>query len=653
MPVTVSALQLDNFDNDTLPSDDLFRYANGAWLDRTEIPSDYGSWGAFHVLRELSEKRVNAIITEQTCDDASSESKKIADLYASFMNVDKIEELGTKPITDLMAKVDEIGSVTQLCQYFGWASRHGLDAPFDWDSDADPGNPKRCVMMIGQGGISLPDEEYYRLETHAKIRESFLAHMHKMFELCGLDPSQAALAFDLERQIASFHWDKVRVRDLVEMYCLQTWEDFCAQMPHFDAEAFLAGAKVPTKVLAEVVNAQRSFPADLDTLLDAAHLPAWRAWCRWHIIDSLASFGPKALVEQNHDFYGRVLNGIPELKPRFKRATMLVESAMGEAVGKIYVQRHFPPETKARADELVTNLLEAYRRSISELDWMSEATRAEALTKLSKFRPKIGYPNKWRDYSKLEITSDLIANVLNINSFSLDWTIEQLSRPVDPDEWLMFPQTVNAYYHPLRNEIVFPAAILQPPFFNPDADDAVNYGGIGAVIGHEIGHGFDDAGSTCDGDGKLRNWWQDEDREAFKERTSALVNQYNALHPSQAPDIQVNGELTLGENIGDLGGLSIAYLAWLIATGQDTGNPAPAPIDGFTGAQRFFLGFAQVWAEKSRAQAMRERVTTDPHSPDEFRCNQTVRNLPSFHEAFSVKPGDDMWLAPEERVKIW
>ncbi len=651
--MTVSALELDNFDNSISPCDDLFRHANGAWLDRTEIPPDYGSWGAFHVLHELSEKRVNEIITQQD-GEKGSESKKIADLYASFMNVKKIAELGIKPITDLVAKVDEITNIKQLCQYFGWAIRYGLDAPFDWDPDADPGNPKRYIMMIGQGGISLPDEEYYRLDQHAKIRESFLSHVQKMFELCGIDPAQAQLVVDLETQIASFHWDKVRTRDLVEMYCLQTWDEFVAQMPQFDQEAFLAGAKVPREVLAEVVNAQRTFPANLNSLLDESHLASWRAWCRWHIIDSLASFGPDSLVEQNHDFYGRTLNGIPQLKPRFKRATMMVQSAMGEAVGKIYVQQFFPPETKARADELVANLLEAYRRSISELDWMSEATRQEALTKLDKFVPKIGYPNKWRDYSKLAISGDgLVANVLNINSFSLDWDIEQLSKPVDPDEWLMYPQTVNAYYHPLRNEIVFPAAILQPPFFNPDADDAVNYGGIGAVIGHEIGHGFDDAGSTCDGDGKLRDWWQDADRIAFKERTSALVNQYNELHPSQAPEVHVNGELTLGENIGDLGGLSIAYLAWLIATGQDDGKPAPEPIDGLTGVQRFFLGFAQVWAGKSRPESMREQVATDPHSPAEFRCNQTVRNVPAFHDAFGVKYGDKMWLAPEQRVKIW
>lgn len=649
----MSALQLDHIDNEVKASQDLFRHANGKWLDSAEIPEDKGGWGAFQKLSEDSEKAVKEIVTGITPDDdPTTERSKIANLYASFMDTDRIEAVGVEPIVELAKKADEITSISKLSGFLGYAARYDLGGLFGIGNDSDPGNPNRYLIFVGQGGIGLPDEEYYRLDEHGDTVANYRRHIERMFELVGYEDAdeQADLVVDLETRIAAHHWDKVRTRDMVEMYHLQTWDEFTATCPAFDWDAFLKEAELPKEAVAEVVNCQRTFLPDVSELLTDVYLPAWRAWARWGVIDSLAGVGPQDLVEQNFEFYSKQLQGIPQLRERWKRGISLVESVLGEAIGKIYVAEHFPAATKARAQELVDNLIRAYHSSISKLDWMTEATRSEALDKLSKFHAKIGYPDKWRDYSALQISpDDLIGNVQASSSFEFDYMIEQLSKPVDPDEWMMYPQTVNAYYHPLRNEIVFPAAILQPPFFNAEADDAVNYGGIGAVIGHEIGHGFDDEGSTCDGDGRLRNWWSDEDRKAFEERTASLVAQYNELSPAAAPEVKVNGELTLGENIGDLGGLAIAYKAWQIACG----GTEPEPIDGLTGAQRLFMSWAQVWCGKSRPERARQLIAIDPHSPAEIRCNQVVRNLDAFHEAFNVKPSDPMWLAPQQRVNIW
>ncbi len=646
-------MQLDHIDNEVKASQDLFRHANGKWLDSAEIPEDKGGWGAFQKLSEDSEKAVKEIVTGITPDDdPTTERSKIANLYASFMDTDRIEAVGVEPIVELAKKADEITSISELSGFLGYAARYDLGGLFGIGNDSDPGNPNRYLIFVGQGGIGLPDEEYYRLDEHGDTVANYRRHIERMFELVGYEDAdeQADLVVDLETRIAAHHWDKVRTRDMVEMYHLQTWDEFTATCPAFDWDAFLKEAELPKEAVAEVVNCQRTFLPDVSELLTDVYLPAWRAWARWGVIDSLAGVGPQDLVEQNFEFYSKQLQGIPQLRERWKRGISLVESVLGEAIGKIYVAEHFPAATKARAQELVDNLIRAYHSSISKLDWMTEATRSEALDKLNKFHAKIGYPDKWRDYSALQISpDDLIGNVQASSSFEFDYMIEQLSKPVDPDEWMMYPQTVNAYYHPLRNEIVFPAAILQPPFFNAEADDAVNYGGIGAVIGHEIGHGFDDEGSTCDGDGRLRNWWSDEDRKAFEERTASLVAQYNELSPAAAPEVKVNGELTLGENIGDLGGLAIAYKAWQIACG----GTEPEPIDGLTGAQRLFMSWAQVWCGKSRPERARQLIAIDPHSPAEIRCNQVVRNLDAFHEAFNVKPSDPMWLAPQQRVSIW
>ena len=651
-PVSVPAFDFDDFDRTVRVQDDLFRHVNGAWLDSTEIPEDKPLAGAFIDLRDASESAVREIITTLSGSEPGTDAARIADLYASFMDTESIEAAGAEPLRGPLAEVDAVASVESLMTLLGGFARRSVGSLLGFDAESDPGDPTRQVMFVAQGGIGLPDEEYYREEKYAAIRAEYLTHITTSLELAGFSDAaeQAAAVLDLETRIASHHWDKVRTRDLREAYNLQTADEFFAASPGLHFDAFLTGAAIPAEAMAEVVNTQPSFFTDVAGLLTEAELPAWRSWARWKLVSSMSPYLSEAFVNERFRFYGTVLAGTPVLKERWKRGVDLVEAALGEAVGKIYVERHFSPTAKQRMDELVANLVEAYRQSITELDWMTDETKAKALDKLGKFTPKIGYPNKWRDYSSLEIRADdLLGNVMRASSFQVDYEISKIGHAVDPEEWLMTPQTVNAYYHPLRNEIVFPAAILQPPFFNEAADDAVNYGGIGAVIGHEIGHGFDDQGSTCDGDGRLIDWWTEADRTAFEERTKALIDQYNALEPAQAPGEHVNGELTIGENIGDLGGLSIAYKAWRISLA----GKEPEPIDDLTGAQRLFLSWAAVWQNKSRDELVRQRLATDPHSPPEFRCNQIVRNVPAFYEAFGVTSTDALWLDEDQRVKIW
>ncbi|MCC5673062.1 M13 family metallopeptidase [Kocuria rhizophila] len=664
--MTTSVFDLDAFDRSVRPQDDLFRHVNGTWLRAAQIPDDKASTGAFVELRDKAEQAVREIITGASADGEQAASAveqsaetKIALLYRSFMDTERIEELGAEPLREDLDAVAAIDSPQALSRWFGTAMRRGIGAALDIDLDSDPGDPQRNLVFVGQSGLGLPDEEYYREEQYAQIREQYAAHVQTMLELAGFDdaPRQARAVVDLETRIASHHWDKVTVRDLTKMYNPMSFEELAGQTQDLDWNAVLEGMGLTPEHLATVVNAQPSFFAGLDELLTPDELGAWKSWARWHVVSSRAAYLSEAFVAENFAFYGTVLSGTPQLRERWKRGVGLVNGALGEAVGKLYVAEHFSPTAKARMDELVANLLDAYRDSIEQLDWMTEGTRAEALKKLSGFTPKIGFPEKWKDYSALEIRGDdLVGNVVRTTQFAVDELARKAGQPVEKHEWLMTPQTVNAYYHPLRNEIVFPAAILQPPFFDETADDAVNYGGIGSVIGHEIGHGFDDKGSTCDGEGRLRNWWTDEDRAAFEERTSRLVGQYAALVPAQFGDDDaaphVNGELTLGENIGDLGGLSIAYKAWKRAQ-EKMPTPDTESIDGYTPAQRLFISWGYVWQEKSRDEALRTRIATDPHSPAEFRAGQTPRNVDAFYEAFDVSEGDGMWLAPEERVTIW
>ncbi len=646
------AIDFSGFDPAVRVQDDLFRHVNGSWLRETEIPPDKPLTGAFIELRDQAEAAVRDIITTVEPGAPGADETKIADLYASFMAEDAVEAAGTEPLVAPLGQIDAVTSVEELMRLLGGFSRQSVAGLTSFEAESDPGDPTRYVMFVGQDGLGLPNEEYYRLDSYAEIRRQYEEHIARVLELAGVtDPTeQAAQVFALESDIAGTHWDKVRCRDLRQMYNLVTLSDFLDSAPQLHWRAFMAGADIDPATMAELVVAQPSFFTEVAGLLTAERLPAWRAWARWKLVSSLSPYLTRALVDERFRFYGTVLSGTPELKDRWKRGVALVEGALGEAVGKVYVARHFPPAAKERMDVLVANLIEAYRRSISELEWMTEETKARALDKLAKFRPHIGYPTKWRDYSALEIRpDDLLGNVMRSASFEVSRSLSKIGEPIDREEWLMTPQTVNAYYHPLKNEIVFPAAILQPPFFNADADAAVNYGGIGAVIGHEIGHGFDDQGSTCDGDGKLENWWTDLDRQAFEQRTAVLIAQFNALQPEQTPGHHVNGALTIGENIGDLGGLTIAYLAHQIATA----DADPVEIDGYTPAQRLFLSWGAIWQTKSRDETVLQRLATDPHSPGEFRCNQIVRNLDVFYDAFGVTEADTLWLGEADRVKIW
>jgi putative endopeptidase len=646
------AIDFSTFDPAVRIQDDLFRHVNGTWLKTTEIPADKPLTGAFMELRDQAEAAVRDIITTLEAGEPGSDEARIADLYGSFMDEDAVERAGVNPILPLLAAIDSVETVPDLTRMVGGFARQAVPGLVALQAEPDPGDPNRYVMFAGQGGLGLPDEEYYRLDEYAAIRAQYQAHVSASFALAGIeDPdAQAQQVFDLETEIAATHWDKVKCRDLRLMYNLMSLDDFAASCPGLHWRDFLAGGDIAEEKMVELVAMQPSFFSEVSVLLTEDRLSAWLAWARWKVISSLSPYLSNAFVDENFRFYGTVLMGTPKLRERWKRGVALVEASVGEAVGKIYVDRYFSPVAKQRLDRLVANLIEAYRRSITDLDWMTAETKDSALAKLAKFRPHIGYPTKWRDYSSLVITrDDLIGNVMRVADFEVNRALNKIGQPIDREEWLMTPQTVNAYYHPLKNEIVFPAAILQPPFFNEHADDAVNYGGIGAVIGHEIGHGFDDQGSTCDGDGALRNWWTDKDREAFEERTKELIAQYDVLEPAQAPGHRVNGRLTIGENIGDLGGLSIAYKAYQIA--HDS-SPEPE-LDGYTPEQRLFFSWASVWQAKVRTEMVLQRLATDPHSPPEFRCNQIVRNLPEFYSAFNVGKSDALWLDEDQRVKIW
>jgi putative endopeptidase len=651
-PAQRLAIDFSTFDPDVRIQDDLFRHVNGTWLNSTEIPADKPLTGAFMELRDQAEAAVRDIITTLEGGEPGSDEARIADLYTGFMDEDAVERAGSSPIVPLLAAIDSVETLPNLIRMVGGFARQAVPGLVELQAEPDPGDPNRYVMFAGQGGLGLPDEEYYRLDEYAELRAHFRAHVSASFALAGAgDPeTQAQQVFDLEAEIAATHWDKVKCRDLRLMYNLMSLDEFAASCPGLHWREFLAGGDIAEDTMGELVAMQPSFFTDVSALLTEGRLPAWRCWARWKVISSLSPYLSRAFVEENFHFYGTVLMGTPELRERWKRGVALVEASVGEAVGKLYVDGYFSPGAKEKMDQLVANLIEAYRRSITDLDWMTTETKDSALAKLAKFRPHIGYPKKWRDYSTLVIVrDDLIGNVMRVADFEVNRALNKIGQPIDREEWLMTPQTVNAYYHPLKNEIVFPAAILQPPFFNEHADDAVNYGGIGAVIGHEIGHGFDDQGSTCDGDGALRNWWTDKDREAFEERTKALVAQYDVLEPAQAPGHRVNGQLTIGENIGDLGGLSIAFKAYQIA---HNGSPE-LELDGYTPEQRLFLSWAAVWQAKVRTEMLLQRLATDPHSPAEFRCNQIVRNLPEFYAAFDVGESDALWLDEDQRVKIW
>ncbi len=640
------------------PQDDLYRFMNGTWLDATEIPADQAIYGSFHILRDNSEIAVREILEDAAANPSPGVSQKIGDMYASFLDEARADELGAAPIQGDLNRIRHLSSLDEATKLMGELSSQGISGLTGMYVDNDPGNPERYLVNLYQGGIGLPDEAYYHEEKHQEIRDAYVPFIADMFELAGWSAEEASDAahriFEFETEIAQHHWNVVESREAEKTYNLRSFEDLQSLSAAFNWELWLQGADLDKKVLNEVVVMMPSFIEAFATLYTEDNFEVIKLWLSWQVINSMAAYLSSDFVNTRFDFYGRKLTGAPELRARWKRAVQAVEGSLGEAVGEIYVAKHFPAAAKERMDVLVKYLIEAYRESISNLDWMTADTKKKALIKLDKFTPKIGYPVKWRDYSALEIDRhDLVGNVRRVSEFEHKREAAKIGSPIDRDEWHMTPQTVNAYYNPGFNEIVFPAAILQPPFFGLEVDDAVNFGAIGAVIGHEIGHGFDDQGSKYDGDGALISWWTDEDRAAFEVRTKNLISQYDQLSPAQLDDShKVNGAFTIGENIGDLGGLSIALKAYRMAC-ADKGVDPDDKIDGFTGTQRLFMAWAQGWRTKGRDEIMINRLATDPHSPPEFRCNQIVRNIDAYYEAFEVSPNDKMWLAPDQRVTIW
>ena len=637
----ISGIDPAAMDATVRPQDDLFRHVNGTWLKTTDFPAEYASAGIGIMLFEKAQAEVQAILLE--------DKGKLGDMYTSFMDEARVEARGTEPLKPLLAEIDAIDGPAALARFFGRAQGLGISVPIGVYVYPDARNSTHNVAYLTQDGLGMPNRDYYLKteEAYVNFRSKYAEYLAKLFTLAGMKDGQARAEkiLALETAIATDQWTPVQNRDPIATYNKHSVESAHEVAPKFEWKSYLTESRLPA---GDFIVRQPTYATALGGHLHDQDLAVWKDYLIVRTIGAYARVLPAAFVEASFDFNSRTLRGTEALRPRWKRAVSETDNAMGEAIGAAYVARHFPPEAKARMDRLVRNLLEEFDRGIDQLEWMSAATRAEAHTKLRKINVKIAYPDKWRDYAGLQIDrGDLAGNVMRANQFEWEWQAARAGQPKDPTEWFMTPQTVNAYYLPTNNEIVFPAAFLQPPYFNMQADDAANYGAIGAVIGHEISHGFDDRGRQYDGDGNLREWWTAEDNDKFKSKAAGLVQQYGAFEA--LPGLNVNGELTLGENIGDLSGAAVAYRAYIHSL-----NGAEAPvIDGYTGPQRFFLGYAQAWRTKWREGLMREIVLTDPHAPSEFRANGVVSNMDEFYAAFGLKEGDRLWRKPEERVKIW
>jgi putative endopeptidase len=653
-----SGIDLSHVDSAARPQDDLFGHVNGRWLEEYEIPPDRATDGAFRTLFDRAEEQVRDLITgaADSNPQPGTDEQRIGDLYASFMAEDTVARVGLTPLHEELESIDSAHDAAALAAVVGRLQRTGVGGGAGAYVDTDSKDSTRYLVHVNQSGLGLPDESYYRDQQHAEILAAYPRHIAAMFALvyggsAGDHADTAARIVALESKLAAAHWDVVKRRDADLTYNLRRFSDLYEQAPGFDWSGWVHGLGSSPDAVAELVVRQPDYLTAFAALWTSEDIEDWKRWLRWRLIHARALLLTDDLVAEDFAFYGRTLSGTEQIRDRWKRGVSLVENLMGDAVGRLYVERHFPPGAKARIDVLVGNLRKAYRVSIESLDWMTPETRQRALAKLDKFVAKIGYPDKWRDYSKLRVDrADLYGNFRRGYTVNHDRELAKLGSPVDRDEWFMTPQTVNAYYNPGMNEIVFPAAILQPPFFDAEADDAANYGGIGAVIGHEIGHGFDDQGAKYDGDGNLVDWWTDQDRAEFGARTKALIKQYDAYTPRALANGQhVNGAFTVGENIGDLGGLSIALLAYKLSLNGEQ----PPTIDELTGLQRVFFGWAQVWRTKSRDADAVRRLAVDPHSPPEFRCNGVVRNIDAFYDAFDVSESDALYLDPARRVKIW
>jgi predicted metalloendopeptidase len=654
-------------DDHVRPQDDLYRHLNGKWLDTFEIPADKGVYGAFTQIDDATQEQLRIVVEGLSAPGAAgpsastgdgsaggappADARKIADLYASFMDEARLETLGLAPLKAAFAEIDAMSDKRDIPGLIARFNRTGAGAPYDINIDQDQKDSTHYAAILSQSGLGMPDRDYY-LKDDAKLksaRAQYLTHMEKMLAMAGDSQAgrSAADIMKLETAMAELQWTRVANRDPEKTYNKVPLSELPGLMPGFGWHSYLERSGILGKTDYVIIQ-QPSYFKGLDKLIADTPLGVWRSYFKWHQLAAAAPYLSKAFVDERFAFTGTTLRGIPQNRPRWKRGMTVIDEAMGEAIGRLYVARFFPPQSKARMEELVRHLIEAYRQDIVTLDWMSPETKQGAQEKLTKLVTKIGYPNTWRDYGALVIArEDLWGNVVRAGEFEYRRNIDKLGRPIDRNEWQMTPQTVNAYYNPVMNEIVFPAAILQPPFFDAGADDAVNYGGIVAVIGHEVSHGFDDQGSQYDADGNLRDWFTPQDHEKFAARTKALVAQYDAYEPVSG--YHVNGELTLGENIADNSGLALAYKAYQLSLG---GRVSPI-IDGFTGEQRFYLGWVQVWRGKVRENEAIQRIKVDPHSPPAVRGTAPLENQPGFYAAFGVKPGDKMYLGPDQRVIIW
>ncbi len=638
-------------DRTVAPGDDFATFANGTWEKNTPIPADRSSWGGFGVLRDLSDQRTRAIIKAAAAQKAvaGGSTQKVGDYYASFMDEAAIEAAGIAPVKPQLDAIAALNTPAELARWMGDANRVGITLPVGVSVIQDLKDNSVYSVYAFQGGLGLPDRDYYLVDTNPKFveaRAKYKAHIAAMLTLAGVADAQAKAGriYDLEAKIAKTHWTRAESRQIEKLYNPMATAQLAAKMPGLDWAPYLTAAGVTQN---QIVVAMPSAITGASALIASEPMSTWREYLTFHTLSNAAPVLPRAFVQENFAFNGTTLAGTPQLKERWKRGVDLVNAGMGEAVGELYVARHFPPDAKAKAEQLVKNLIAAFDVRLQNLEWMAPQTRTAAREKLAAFTYKIGYPETWRDYSNLEVRrGDAYGNLARATRFEYQRNLDKIGKPVDRGEWGMTPQTVNAYANPLMNEIVFPAAILQAPFFDPNADDAVNYGGIGAVIGHEISHHFDDQGRKFDKKGNLTEWWTAEDAKRFKVYTDQVVAQYGAYEP--LPGSKVNGELTLGENIADLAGLTVAYDAYKLSL---NGKPAPV-LDGFTGDQRFFLGWAQVWRNKYREPYLQQILTTDPHTPGNWRPH-VVRNLDSWYSAFDVKPGTEYYLTPEQRIKVW
>ncbi|WP_216935610.1 MULTISPECIES: M13 family metallopeptidase [unclassified Acinetobacter] len=650
-----SGVNQQYFDKKIAPQQDFYQHVNGHWLEHEDIPSDMPNWGAFTQLRENSTQQLHAIVEDlaKTKSAYGTNEQKVGSLYASFMDTKTLDTKGLMPLKADLAKIAAMKTSKDFTLLVAEFAKNQVTTPFDFGVMQDLKKSDQMTVMVGQSGLGLPDRDYY-LKDDEKLkiaREAYVKYIEKLLMLSGETEAEASThaqtILQLETDIAKVQWDSVQNRDIEKMYNVYALKDVKTLVPAFDWKTYFKATGLDKKTKT-VIMAQKSYFEDLNQILEKTPISSWQTYFKFHLINGNAAYLSQPYADANFDMYSKTLRGVTEQRARWKRGVDLTNAILGESLAQVYVAKHFQPEQKQRMEKLVDNLLLAFEQNLNKLDWMSDATKVQAHRKLKSFSVKIGYPNKWRDYSKLDIKDgDLIGNIQRTNSFIYDIEMNKLGKPVDREEWHMLPQTVNAYYNPLSNEIVFPAAILQPPFFDMKADDAVNYGAIGAVIGHEISHGFDDKGSRFDAEGNMKNWWTEEDNEKFKAKTKALVEQYSAY--DALPGYKVNGELTLGENIADNSGLAVAYEAYKLSL---NGQPAPE-IDGFSGDQRFYLGWAQAWRAKMRPEMALQLVKTDPHSPSAIRGRATLLNQDPFYDAFGVKQGDGMYLPEEKRIKIW